>query len=147
MSEFSEKIQRQREQAKQSGPYKVADFEGGKTVTHEIAYLVQNQMVFEKERDVLYFEGSNRQLVLNLTNAEWLIANLGDDPEQWAGHLVTLYLHPYGRQNKMGIRLRAAEAEAPTGNGPAQRALVSRASEPGRAVPFDDEVPFTPEWR
>lgn len=56
MSEFSERIQRQKEQAKQSGFYKVADFEGGKTVTHEISYLVQNQTVFEEERDVLYFD-------------------------------------------------------------------------------------------
>lgn len=87
MSEFSERIQRQKEQAKQSGFYKVADLEGGKTVTHEISYLVQNQMVFEEEKDVLYFEGSNRQLVVNLTNADVLMEAFGDDPDFWPGHL------------------------------------------------------------
>jgi hypothetical protein len=126
MSAYSEKIKRMRE----TGLYKVADFEGGKEVTHTIDRLLEDQVMFEREMDILCFTDTGRQLQVNVTNGETLIGLFGDDPDKWGGQRVTLYLAPYGKEGKLGIRLKAA-----TGNGPT---LPVRS----RAAEMDDEIPF-----
>jgi hypothetical protein len=44
MSAYSEKIERE----KQKGLYKVADFDGGKEVTHTIDQLMENVTMFDR---------------------------------------------------------------------------------------------------
>jgi hypothetical protein len=80
MSAFSERI---RSQTK--GFYKVADFEGGKEITHTISHLDEEMEMFNKTVDILNFSDTGRQLSVNQTNAEWLLNNLGNNPEQLAG--------------------------------------------------------------
>ena len=125
MSAYSDKIKGMRE----TGLYRVADFDGGKEVTHVIDELIQDVEMFDRTIDILEFEDSQRQLQLNVTNAETLITLFGDEPERWSGKRITLYLAPYGRENKLGIRIKAATAA----NGPP--ALT-------RQTDLNDEIQF-----
>jgi hypothetical protein len=126
MSAYSDKIEKQ----KQGGLYKNADFKVGKPVVHEIAYLAQDVERFNKTMDILYFADANKQLQVNTTNAETLIKLRGDNPDDWCGQSITLFLDEY-KPGAFGIRVRAA-----SGNG--SRA-VTRAPEP---PPYDDEIPY-----
>ena len=104
MSAYSEKVAKAKH-----GFYRVADFETVREVTHTIAYLLEDQVVFDGEKkDILCFEDTGRQLILNVTNAEMLIALFGDEPNGWAGRRVTLYRGSYGKDNKPCVRVKAA---------------------------------------
>jgi len=132
MSNFSEKITRQ----KQQGLYKVADLEGGKEVTHTISHLLEDYVKFDREIDILCFTDTARQLQINVTNGEWLINNFGEDPEDWAGHRVTLYLgeYEYNKQRKLGIRLKRPDGKD----------VSERRGAPSKPAPvdMDDEIPY-----
>src|SRR5262249_29420648 len=116
MSAFSEKIAK----AKAHGFYRISDFETAREITHTVAYLLEDQVVFDGDRkDILCFEDTGRQLILNVTNAETLIALFGDEPNAWAGRRVTLFLGTYGKENKPCVRVKAAtglsaQATSPT---------------------------------
>ena len=146
MSAFSERI---RSQSK--GFYKVADFEDGREVTHTISHLDEAMEMFNKTVDILNFSDTGRQLNVNQTNAEWLLNKLGNNPEQWAGKKVTLYLAEYEYGDKKGqtIRLKlpgdATKPAAkegtiipPQGDGAAKTSARSAS----RKADMDDEVPF-----
>jgi hypothetical protein len=102
MSAFSDRIRDQK-----TGTFKVADFESGPQ-TFTIRELLESVKMFNKNVDLLCFNETERQFQLNLTNAEWLIKNLGDDPETWIGKRVTLYLasFEFEGETKQGIRLK-----------------------------------------
>jgi hypothetical protein len=139
MSAFSERI---RSQTK--GFYKVADLEGGREVTHTIKHLDEAMEMFGKTMDILNFSDTGRQLNVNQTNAEWLLNNLGNNPEQWAGQKVTLYLaeYEYGEKKGQTIRLKlpgtTSKPAAPQGDG-ASKTPTRSAS---RKDDFDDSIPF-----
>lgn len=46
----------------------------------------------KEHKPVLYFEGKEKGMVLNRTNADMIADFLGPDYTQWAGHAVTLYV-------------------------------------------------------
>src|SRR5262249_29738591 len=107
MSAYSEKIAR----AKQQGLYKVADLLG-KEVTHTISHLLEDAVMFNREIDILCFVDTGKQLQVNITNGDWLISNFGDDPNDWAGHRVTLFVGEYEfkkGETKQGIKLKRAD--------------------------------------
>jgi hypothetical protein len=136
MSKFSERIRDQKNQ----GLYKVADLEGGKEVTHTIAFLDEQVEMFGKTVDILNFSDTARQLQLNLTTAEFLLDTFGDEPKDWAGKAVTLFLAEYEfkGERKQGIRLKKPGAEAAELS--AKRALARKADS-GKPA-FNDDVPF-----
>ena len=103
MSAFSDRVRSQRK-----GFYKVSDLEGGKELTLTISHLDEEMEVFKETKDILNFVEDGRQLQINQTVAEWLIDNLGDDPEKWPGKKVVLHLAPYTYEGetKQGIRLK-----------------------------------------
>jgi hypothetical protein len=143
VSAFSEKVARQKR-----GYFRTADLDEVRELTLTIAFLAEDQSVFDEVKDVLYFEDDGRQLQLNVTNAEQLISLFGDEPSGWAGRRVTLYLTTYGKENKSCIRLKApgAPTQAATdvspkptgGNGTAKE--TARTAQP--PAPFNDEIPF-----
>jgi hypothetical protein len=124
---------------KEGGLYKVADFqvngnpEQVREYTHEIAFFVEDVPKFEREIDILHFTDTGKQLAVNATNGDILLDAFGE-PENWPGQRITLFLAPYGKEGKLGIRVRKVGAAAPT-NAP----LPTPISQP----PFDDEVPFS----
>jgi hypothetical protein len=125
MSAYSDKIAKQ----KQQGFFRTADVENGE-ITHTIAYLLEDMVVFDDKKDVLVFTDTGRQLPLNVTNAEVLINSFGDEPHAWAGKRVTMYLGQYGKDRKPCLRLKAA-----AGNGAATH-------QAGTASLSSDEIPF-----
>jgi hypothetical protein len=124
MSAYSEKIAKLK-----SGIYRVSDFEVGKPVTHVIAFLAQDVQRYDESMDILHFSDTGMQLRMNVTNSEVLIRLLGDDPEKWTGHSITLFLHEYA-PTKSGIRIRAAGPDS----GNSARAIVHAPEPP----PYDD---------
>jgi hypothetical protein len=108
MSAYSEKITRQ----KKAVLYRVSDLQNGngepREVTHEIAFLAQDVEKFDREVDILHFADTPKQLQVNVTNGELLIEMFGDEPANWPGNLVTLYLAPYDKKDpsKLGIRVK-----------------------------------------
>jgi hypothetical protein len=143
MSEYRDKINRQ----KQGGLYRVSDFyingdaQAVREYTHEIAFLQQDVVKFDREIDILHFTDTAKQLQVNVTNGDLLMDAFGDDPDLWPGSKVTLFLSPYGKEGKLGIRVRKAGTEAPMNartQTPASTPLPALIGNP----PFDDEVPF-----
>jgi hypothetical protein len=137
MSAYSDKIKRLEER----GLYKVKDLEDlGGEATHVISILVEDEVRFEKEMDVLYFEDTGRQLSLNPINGRTLIELFGDEPENWKGRRITLFLEEY-REGKFGIRLK----QPPNGGAAVTAkalATVPAGKKPPEPPPFDDDIPY-----
>lgn len=60
-----------------------------------------------EEQLIVAFEGSEKDLVLNATNAGVMMEKFGDDYSEWTGKEVTLASVPtqYQGQNVQGIRI------------------------------------------
>ena len=145
MSEFSERILRN----STKGFYRADDLKGGREVTHVIHHLDEEMVMYGKTKDILNFSDTGKQLDVNQTNAEWLIDNLGDDPEKWSGQSVTLYLAPYTYEGetKQGIRLKKPTDKPAVKEGtiiPPQRGddTARSSSRPSRKADLDDEIPW-----
>ena len=94
--------------------YSAADLHG-ETPRHRIGKVALAEL---KEKDgstkrklVAYFEGVEKALVLNKTNAQKLAAALGKDYSKWIGMEVELYAEMTGL-GKEGVRVRPLK---PTG--------------------------------
>jgi hypothetical protein len=133
MSAFSERIR-----SHKKGFFKVADLEGGKERTLTIARLDEEVEIFGETKDILNFVETGQQLQLNQTTSEWLLNNLGDDPEKYPGNKVVLHLAEYlfEGNKKLGIRLKLPGAPALV-DGPTRARPAA-----DRKTDLDDEIPF-----
>lgn len=101
---------------------------------------VRVEKVGEDEKPIVFFEGKEKGLVLNKTNAA-TIAELADSPEtdDWNGVRVRLYATKVDFQGRRVLAIRIEEAP------PAPRA-ATRQPEPEPEPDFvevgDDEIPF-----
>ena len=127
MSDYRDKIMRQK-----TGYFRTADFDQVKELELTIDHLAQDVVVFEEVKDVLHFVEDGRQLQLNITNAETLMGLLSDEPAQWQGKKITLYLTTY---EKRGVQAPCIRIRAP---GNSLKAISSTAPAPD----LDDEIPF-----
>ena len=64
-----------------------------------------------KRKFIVYFEGVEKPLVLNKTNAQKLAASLGKDRSKWIGTTVELYAEMTSL-GKEGVRLRPIKSAA-----------------------------------
>jgi hypothetical protein len=137
MSAFSNRVRSQKK-----GFFKVADLEGGEMIL-TISRLDEEMEVFGETKDLLNFEETGQQLQLNQTTSEWLLDNLGDDPEKYSGKQVTLFLaeYEYNKEKKLGIRLKLPGAATQTATPPTGKRSAPSAGN-GNKPAFDDEVPF-----
>ena len=96
----------------------------------------------QENKPVLYFQGKEKGLVLNVGNAQSIVEIVGDDEtDNWTGHKVQLYVDPnvmFGKQKVGGIRIGAPPASAPA-KGKAKAAPVPAAEE---FQVDDSDVPF-----
>jgi hypothetical protein len=142
MSVYSDKIAQQKQQQKDRGLYKLDDFVGGKEFTHTISSLWEDQVMFEREMDILNFSDTGRQLEVNVQRGETLIKLFGDDPKLWEGKDITLYTAARNKKGDLSIYLRAAGTSRPAmhepsfGNG---QTLSVAGGTPSRDM--DDEIP------
>jgi hypothetical protein len=56
-----------------------------------------------KDQLVLAFDGWDKKLGLNATNARMIASILGDDTANWPGHTITLYVDPNVKQVNGGV--------------------------------------------
>jgi hypothetical protein len=123
----------------------------------ETADLRQDSGNTTRRRFVLYFDGLDKGMVLNQTNAGILKDALGKSPTKWVGADVGLYVEqvPFGNKRVPGLRLRVLgkpAAPAPATPPPAPAALVAAPVKPAPAEVDpklnDDPGPWTPneDW-
>lgn len=97
----------------------------------------------KKRKPILYFQGKERGVVLNRTNASLIAHFYGQDTDQWIGKEIELFTDMVPFQGRM---VEALRVRVPRGS--PQPAAV-RAPEPPPPPPttylrdeIDDEIPF-----
>lgn len=117
---------------------KAADFQG-RDVTVVISKVVMED-IGDDHKPVLYFQGKDKGLVLNKTNANNIAQQHGDEMDSWIGRQITMFASQTDFQGKtvpcIRIKLKAAG-----------RAVVSspgtpRPDDPKSQTDVDDEIPF-----
>lgn len=122
---------------------KAADLQG-RAVTVTIARVSMQDMNGEP-KPILYFEGKERGMVLNKTNATKISEMFGDETDNWIGEEVILYEAMVEFQGKTvpAIRVRLAPRKR---NGDSDGDRLERASrpktQPPEPGPFENDVPF-----
>lgn len=126
---------------------------------------VRSEMIGSDQKLVMFFQGKERGMVLNKTNARTIADVYGNDTDQWQGGEIEVFSMKVDFQGRMvdGLRVRVPPpprqaAPRPAGSPnvmqnarPPQQA-PQRQPEPELAMaggddPFEDEIPFAPEWR
>ena len=98
----------------------------------------------EKEnKPVLYFDGGQKGLVLNKTNATAIAEDYGDDTEAWTGREVVLFVQKVTFQGNLtpAIRVRIQSAPQPAVPAAPDTATSIAPATPD-AAPLNDEIPW-----
>ncbi len=101
-----------------------------------------------EQKAILYFQGKERGLVLNKTNANIISQAYGDETDDWIGMEIELYVAMVQFQSNMveAVRVRIPRKK-PAGQAPAP-VITSGKQEPlKQRAEMDDDVPFAPEMR
>jgi hypothetical protein len=96
-----------------------------------------------KAKPILSFEGADKRLVVNKTNALMIAEVCGSrDTDQWIGKPITLFTTKveYGGKLMDGIRVRPPVRKA-TGKGPSFVKKAQPQYDECNPPPFDDELP------
>lgn len=121
---------------------KAADL-NGQAVTVKMSH-VNIADIGGEHKPVLYFEGKQRGLVLNKTNANAISQAYGEETDDWAGQPVTLFeaIVDFQGRTVSAIRVRVPprqRADAP------QRSHTQQSENPAPAngkADLHDEIPF-----
>ena len=95
------------------------------------------ELLGEDRKLVLQFQGRQKRMVCNRTNANVIEHSYGSDTDGWIGKEITLFVVPVQFQGKMvnGLCVRAPAKRAPK--------PVGGSSDPTpEPPPFDGEIPF-----
>jgi hypothetical protein len=100
-----------------------------------------------EHKPVLFFQGKEKGVVLNKTNATVLGDSYGDDTDDWVGQPVVLFEAMVGFQGKnvRAVRMRvptAAERKLVAKTAPVVQAAAPAPASENPAADMDDEVPF-----
>lgn len=121
-----------------------------------ISAIEEEEVGKDKEiRPVLYFEGEEKGIILNKTNATNISKLYGYETDDWSGKRVVLGVAwvDFQGQSVEAIRIyppKRSSPNAPLGNKPAQQREMAPAGErefAPRGGALDDDIPFSPEWR
>ena len=130
----------------QSGEYlKAADLQG-KNVNLTVSHVDFKEVEQGKTKPIVHFNGTDKKLVCNKTNAMLIAEMHGPETEGWAGKQITLYPTKVDFQGKLVDAIRVQASFAPV-NGPAPD--HPNAPNNGGSVGGDpnDPIPFGPETR
>ena len=124
---------------------KESDLQGREA--HVVMNAVNMETIGSDERPVLYFQGKEKGLVLNVTNKNTIVDAYGEETDDWFGK--TLVLFPtrtdYQGRNVPCIRVKLP-VKRTTKPGPKRDAPISPPplAEPGfhYESEIDDEIPF-----
>lgn len=127
--------------------------EEGQTVV--IVRINQEEIGKDKEiRPVLYFEGEEKGIILNKTNATNISKLYGYETDDWSGKKVVLGVAwvDFQGQSVEAIRIYPPKRSSP--NAPLGKQAAPREMETAGAREFaprggdlDDDIPFSPEFR
>jgi arabinogalactan endo-1,4-beta-galactosidase len=120
---------------------KASDLQG-RQVTVKIDRAEQ-ELLGDDRKMILYFQGKEKGLVCNKTNANNIAAMYGPDTDNWQGQEVTLFEAMVDFQGKTVAAIRV---RAPV-RAPAAPKRQPQAEPAGPRADMDDEIPFAPEWR
>ena len=119
---------------------KASDLQG-RAVTVTIDRIAMEEIAGGEHKPVIYFQGKDKGVVLNKTNANNISALYGDDTDQWSGKQVELFSAWVDFQGKSveAIRMR----RPPNGARPAAPPPKQEYSE-RNPPPFNDsaDIPF-----
>jgi hypothetical protein len=92
-------------------------------------------------KNVLFFKGKDKGLVLNITNTKAIMEHYGDETDHWQGRSVTLYVAKVQYKDKMVDAIRI-DVPVPAPRKPA--AQYTEVNPPPQTVAddMDDEIPF-----
>lgn len=129
---------------------KAADLQN-KTVKLTIRTVIEEKMGSDI-RPVLYFQGKDKGMVLNKTNAMTIAQMFGPETDNWNGGTIEVFpaFVDYQGKQVQGLRVRMPVQQ----QAPAARPAAAPARQPAPADAgggydngFDDDIPFAPEWR
>ena len=108
----------------------------------------------DERKPILFFQGKQKGMVLNKTNANNVAVLYGDDTDEWTGQPVELFEAMVDFQGKTvpAIRIRAPRRQNGARNAAPARTAPARAAAPVNGAPhdernpppadLDDEIPF-----
>ena len=105
---------------------------------------VEMREVGDGDKPVLFFQGKEKGVVLNKTNADTLASAYGEETDGWAGQPIVLFTTSvlFEGRRVQGIRVRIPQQprRAATAAPKAVQQLVAQSEDPG--ADMDDEIPF-----
>ncbi len=119
---------------------------GGQDRTVTISACVQDELGQGSEKEIkpiLHFQGREKGLVLNKTNATTIAEVYGDDTESWIGRAIVLFAMTVPFQGKLvpSIRVRIQSAPQPAVPAAPDTATSIAVATPD-AAPLNDEIPW-----
>jgi len=142
---------------------KASDLQGRQPTVTIDRIIIEEVGKDKDRRPCIYFQGKEKGIVLNKTNATNIGASYGSNTDAWVGRPVTLFTvwTDFNGQSVEAIRVRPA-AQQPQAQQPVQQQAPNFRQAPQQPVPahFDnppphtsappfagDDVPFLYEWR
>lgn len=118
---------------------KAADLNG-----RNVSLTIKNvdiETIGDDRKPVVYFEGKEKGLVLNKTNANTIAFTYGDDMDEWRGGEIIIFPTTTDFQGRTVDAIRVKI--------PPRKPATPITSNEGRRVQLedDDSIPFAPEWR
>lgn len=111
--------------------------------------VVMDRVGFEKigsdEKPVLYFQGKEKGLVLNKTNANNIAHVYGPETDGWRGQSITLFeaMVDFRGETVAAIRVRGPRQQSrPNGSPPRQRPVGGVGDVAVQNADMNDEIPF-----
>ena len=117
---------------------KASDLQGHSITVH-IAHVTQEEITKGENKLILYFQGKQKGMVLNKTNANNIAVLYGPDTDDWAGHEIVLFEAMVDFQGRTVPALRVRGPQPKDKPRPATPAAPA----PKQAkTDMDDSIPF-----
>jgi hypothetical protein len=115
----------------------------GRTASVSISHVEMEEVGVGEHKPVLYFQGKQKGMVLNKTNASMLVTLFGDNTDNWAGQPIELFSIHTEFQGKPveGLRVRAAQQPSQPMPATPPEPVGPLNDDPLNDV-LDDSVPF-----
>lgn len=126
------------EEAFPSKYLKAADLKGSR-VNVKID-RIECETVGDDSKVILYFQGKEKGLVLNVTNKNMVVDLYGPETDDWSGQPITLYEAMVQYQSKMVPAIRIAGPPRASARPAAQ--VTHAQGDPRSDADMHDEIPF-----
>lgn len=128
---------------------KAGDLQGRtvSVVISDLKFETLGQGADAEQKAILYFQGKEKGLVLNKTNANIISQVYGDETDDWIGMEIELYTAMVQFQSNMVEAIRVRIPRKRAANGRPEPVITSGRQPVAERAPMDDDVPFAPEMR